>query len=127
MSQRTRPLRRVPRREQSAAEQHAAILATGNAASPPREIMRVECACETMLGPQSIVEIDSIQVGWQHIARMACYCLHCDVILMFNLVIDEATGLRQFTPVMARRRYRGQAAIDRFLSRYPQARGLVIQ
>jgi len=122
-----RTLTRHPLREQSSADQRAAILTTGNAGSVPREIIRVECACETMLGPQSIVEIDRIQVGWQRLARMATYCPHCKVILAFNLMIDEATGLRQLTPVLARRRYRGQAAIDRFLTKYPQARGLVIQ
>ncbi len=124
-TRRTPLLKRVPAREQTAADQRAAILATGDAGSVPREIPRLECACETVLGAQSIVEIDRVQVGWERLARMASYCAHCKVILTFNLVVDQVTGRRLIQPVLGKHRIRGQAAIDRFLTKYPQCRGIV--
>lgn len=124
---RTPHLKRVPAREQTAADQRAAVLATGDAGSVPREIVRLECDCETLLGPQSVIEIDRVQSGWYRLARMASYCGHCQQILRFNLVVDPATGKLQRTPVLGKRRIRGQVAIDRFLTKYPQCRGIVIQ
>ncbi|MCC6909016.1 MAG: hypothetical protein IT430_13815 [Phycisphaerales bacterium] len=112
-------------REQTAGDQRAAVLATGDAGSVPREIVRVECDCETLLGAASVVEIDRKQVGHQLVARMASYCAHCKQILTFSLVVDPATGRRQMQPVLARRRLRGAPSIDRFLTQYPQCRGIV--
>lgn len=122
----TRTLKRVPMREQTAADQRAAVLATGDAGSVPREIIRVECAaCETVIGPQAVVECDRIRVGWQLVARMATYCPHCKVIIDFTLNVDEATGRRFMRPVNGKRILRGAATIDRFLDKYPQCRGVV--
>lgn len=119
-------LTRHPLREQTASDQRAAILATGDAGSAPREIICLECPdCATVFGAQSVVEFDRIQVSYETLARMAAYCAHCRQILTFSLIADPATGLRQTRPVLAKRRLRGQASIDRFLGKYPQLRGIV--
>ncbi|MCC6907063.1 MAG: hypothetical protein IT430_03900 [Phycisphaerales bacterium] len=120
-------------REQTAADQRAAVLATGDAGSVPREIIRLECpTCETIIGPQAVVECGTgraastrIRVGWQLVAQMATYCPHCKVIILFNLNVDEATGRLLTRPVNGRRILRGAATIDRFLDKYPQCRGVV--
>lgn len=119
-------LKRVPKRDQSAAEQRSAVLATGDAGSVPREIVRVECRdCESVIAPQSVVELDRIRVGWALVAQMATYCPHCQVVIRFNLTIDEGSGKLMTRPVNGLRLLRGQSTIDRFLARYPQMRGVI--
>lgn len=121
-----RTLTRHPLREQTASDQRAAILATGDAGSVPREIVCLECPdCEQMFSSQSVVEYDRVQVSHELLARMAGYCPHCRHILLFSLIVDRATGLRSMRPVLAKRRLRGQPSIDRFLSKWPQLRGIV--
>lgn len=123
---RPRTLTRHPLREQTAADQRAAILATGDAGSVPREIICLECPdCEQMFGPQSVVEFNRVQVSYETLTRMAAYCPHCRHILIFSLIVDRATGLRQMRPVLGKRRLRGQPSIDRFLAQHPQLRGIV--
>ena len=119
-------LKHAPKRDQSAAEQRAAVLATGDAGSVPRELIRLECRdCEMTIGPASVVELDRIRVGWQPVAQMATYCPHCQVIIRFNLLIDETTGQRLTRPVNGVRLLRSAASIDRFLAKYPQMRGVI--
>lgn len=123
---RPRTLTRHPLREQTAADQRAAILATGDAGSVPREIICLECPdCGQTFGAQSVVEYHRVQVSWELLARMAGYCPHCRHILIFSLIVDRATGLRQMRPVLGKRRLRGQPSIDRFLGKWPQLRGIV--
>ncbi len=119
-------LTRHPLREQTACDQRSAILATGDAGSAPREITCLECpGCEQLFGPQSVVEFDRVQISYETLSLMAGYCPHCRHILLFSLLVDRATGLRQMRPVLGKRRLRGQASIDRFLEKYAQLRGIV--
>lgn len=123
---RPRTLTRHPLREQTASDQRAAILATGDAGSVPREIICLECPdCQQTFGPQSVVEYDRVQVSDELLARMAGYCPHCRHILIFSLIVDRATGLRQLRPVLGKRRLRGEKSIDRYLEKYLQLRGIV--
>lgn len=122
----TRTIKRVPARQQTAHEQRTAILATGDAGSVPREIVRVECpTCEGTIAPQAVIEYKRIRVGWQLVACMATYCPHCQTLILFGLPVDEATGQRLTRPTGRRRVVRRQSNIDRFLAEYPQCREVI--
>ncbi|MCC6907074.1 MAG: hypothetical protein IT430_03960 [Phycisphaerales bacterium] len=118
-------LRRVPMREQTAADQRAAVLATGDAGSVPREIIRLECpTCETVIGPAAVVEYARNEVSFGLAAYMATYCPHCKHAITFVLQVDRSSGKRDTRP-LRKRIHRGEHVINRLLSEYPQIRGVL--